>query len=550
MQGDDSRRVRGAAGVLGAVLMAMSLASCAWLVSSPAPPTYYISPYGSDAATGTSPSAAWQTLGKAASVTMPPGTRLFLQGGQVFWGNLTLGQHDAGDAARPVLVSSYGNGRATIAAGQGSGIAVYDTAGVDIRGLSITGPSAQLQSGAGINVYSNLPGNRKLTHVAISDVHISGFANGIAIGGANGTTGFRDVQISNSVLHDNLDAGLLIYGPPFRAVARNYANQDVRVSHVVAYQNRGNPHITADSSGSGIVLGSVRGGTVEWSTAYDNGGAGASRPGPEGIWAYDSTRIIIEHSLSYDKQTRDMIDGNGFGLDLNTSESCLEYNLSYGNDGAGYLLYTLLRNGSAAGNIMRFNISSGDVRDQNSHFAGIIVSGLTENSSIYQNTVVMQPAPSGYSPALVLGGSIRGVTVRNNIFARSTGPVIIADGTLRTTDALLQGNDYSTTTPSWSVLWGPALYTSLPAWRSATGQEIAAGHPAGFTAYPRFDGPVLGLRAGTSTEADLARGFALRPGSPLIGRGLNLQHYLDAPSAQGGLPSVVALARHPDVGAG
>jgi hypothetical protein len=120
VQGDDNRRVRGAAGVLGAMLMAMSLASCAWLASSADPPTYYISPSGSDAATGTSPSAAWQTLGKATSVAMPPGTRLLLQGSQVFRGNLILGQHDAGDAARPVLVSSYGNGRATIAAGQGS----------------------------------------------------------------------------------------------------------------------------------------------------------------------------------------------------------------------------------------------------------------------------------------------------------------------------------------------------------------------------------------------------------------------------------------------
>ena len=63
----------------------------------------------------------------------------------------------------------------------------------------------------------------------------------------------------------------------------------------------------------------------------DNGGAGASGTGPEGIWAYDSTGVTIDHDVSYGNRTRDHIDGNGFGIDEDTSDSCLEYDLSYGN---------------------------------------------------------------------------------------------------------------------------------------------------------------------------------------------------------------------------
>ena len=538
-----------AAWLLGSLLGAVSLASCVRAAPSASLVTYYLSPSGNNGAAGTSPSTAWRSLSKASSVAMPPGTRLLLQGGQRFAGNLTLDQRDGGDAARPVLVSSYGTGRATIAAASGSGIAVYDTAGVDIRDLYITGPSTTRQVGAGINAYSNVPGNRKLDHITIAGVDISGFANGIAIGGGNGTTGFRDVQISDSVLHGNLDAGLLTYGPPFLPAARNYANQDVQVSRVTAYQNPGNPRLTAYSSGNGMVFGSVKNGAIEWSAAYDNGGAGGSQPGSEGIWAYNSSNVTIAHNLSYDNRTGDGVDGNGFGLDQNTSGSCLEYNVSYGNDGAGYLLYSVADNGAATGNTVRFNISSGNAQDRNHHFGGVTVSGFMRNTGIYQNTVVMQAQPGNYSPALVLGGDVHGITVRNNIFMSPVGPIVVAHSTLTTSAALLQGNDYAAAVPDWSVLWGPTTYTSLATWRSATGQEIVAGRPAGFTADPRLAGPFLGLRSGAPGSAGLARGFVLRPGSPLIGAGLDLSRLFGGPPGLRYFSGALIPARHPDIGA-
>jgi hypothetical protein len=522
------------------------LSSCRAPGQPGGPPTYYLSPSGSNAAAGTSPATAWRSLGRATAAVLPPGSRLLLQGGRRFSGPLTLGPRDAGDAARPVRIGSYGKGRPTIVTSSASGIGIFDTAGVEISGLTVTGTSARPASGAGINVYSDLHRKQRLDLISISQVDVSGFANGISVGAANGSTGFRDVRISDSILHGNLDAGLQTYGTNFESGAPVYANEDVNVSRVVAFQNPGDPADHASSSGSGILLGSVRDGSISWSAAYDNGGLGRSHQGPEGIWTYNSTDILIQHNISYDNRTHDAIDGNGLGLDQNTSDSYLQYNLSYGNDGAGYLIYGPYYDGQQTHNVVRFNISSGNGRDGNKKFGGIMVTGVVSDTAVYQNTVVAR-SPGGFSPALILGSQLHGVTVRDNILMTQAGPIVCAKAALGPSAALLQGNDYYTSSPAWSVLWGTASYASLSAWRSATGQETRAGKPTGFAMDPELTGPVLGLRATTVGEADA--GFALRPGSPLIGAGLRPPRLHGLQSALRDYAGRLVSAQSPDVGA-
>src|ERR1039458_10114590 len=185
--------------------------------AGPQGPVYYVSPSGKDSAAGTSPATAWRTLRPASRAVLAPGAELLLQGGKRFTGPLEFDKQDAGSAARPVRVGSYGQGRATIVARTGSGIAVYDTGGIDIEDLAIAGTGRALHNGDGINLYSGLWSSRKLDHIVIEHVDISGFSNGISMGDGNGSTGFRDVTISYSQLHNNLDAGLTTYGPTFDA---------------------------------------------------------------------------------------------------------------------------------------------------------------------------------------------------------------------------------------------------------------------------------------------------------------------------------------------
>jgi hypothetical protein len=125
--------------------------------------------------------------------------------------------------------------------------------------------------------------------------------------------------------------------------------------------------------------------------------------------------------------------------------------------------------------------------------------------------------------ALVLGATVRGVTVRNNIFMNQSGPVILARSVIQPSVALLQGNDYFSADWPASVQWGPTTtYPSLSAWQAGTGQETAFGQPVGMTVNPDL-GSVFSLPGGPAARLRLGDRFVPGHGSPVLGRGLKLE---------------------------
>lgn len=473
---------------------------------------YHISPDGDDANDGLSPARAWRSLAKAETVGFRPGDRLLLRGGARFQGSVRFGPGEAGAAATPVVVDSYGTGRATIEANGESGITVYDTAGVDIRNLKIVGGARSLSGMSGVKLYSDLTGGRRLAHVTISGVDVSGFQVGVEIGTAGGDIGFRDVEISNSVLHGNRDAGLATYGPPFDPAMPAYGHENVRVRNVEAHSNPGDPDDGQRSTGNGIVLGGVRGGLVEHSVAHHNGSKCAARFGPAGIWAYDSTSMVISHNVSFDNSTAGRADGGGFDLDHNVSSSILQYNLSYNNDGPGYLLY------APAGmrthdNIVRFNISHNDARNS-AYYAGINLAGVLSDIQVYHNTVVIEASGRLRPAALKLTGELSGVTVRNNIAVAHNTELVLATSAFARSEVLFQGNNLFRAGEPWGVQWGSTSYRDLARWRSATGQERAGSRDTGSSVDPRFVDPRF---VGAGADPNQASPAPASPTSPAQG---------------------------------
>ncbi len=278
------------------------------------PVTYYIRPGGNNAAAGTSPAAAWRTLARASRAVLKPGTRLLLLGGNKYQGTLVIGPRDAGNVRKPVRIGSYGKGRAKIMSSR-NGIMVFDTSGVSISNLKIRGIHAKNSSTAGIQMYSSRSKGR-LGHVYVTKVDVTAFGFGIAIGAVHDGAGFRNVHVTHSTLHGNLDGGLVTYGPEFNPAVPGYAHENIYVSRVRVFRNPGDPTNTVRNTGSGIELGSVRGATVENSEAFANGGAnGSTTEGPIGMWAYDSTRIVMAHDVSHGNMSANVHDGGGFGLD-------------------------------------------------------------------------------------------------------------------------------------------------------------------------------------------------------------------------------------------
>ncbi|WP_234439536.1 MULTISPECIES: right-handed parallel beta-helix repeat-containing protein [Streptomyces] len=488
-----SRTTRAAAGVSAVVLLLLTGCDVPGVYrparpASGGPFTFYVSPDGDDGNDGMSPEKPWRTLDHANTANFRPGDRLRLKGGERFRGTVTLEEGEAGSAARPVVIESYGTGRATIAPRGTSGITVRDTAGVEIRNIALVGDRKALREGVGIAFRATRPGERRLAHVRIANVEARGFQNGISVGADDdAVTGYSDVRISDVSVHHNLEAGLIFYGPEFEADRPAYAHSGLRIERVTASSNTGDPGSDRRNTGSGIALGSVRDAKVRLSVAHDNGARSAAdaEEGPEGIWVYDSTGVVLENNRSYRNRTGSRVDGGGFGLDNNVSHSVMQYNLAYGNDGPGFLVYSGQATGAHRDNVVRFNMSWDDARKL-PEYGGIVAYGTRmKNLDIYNNTVVMRTRDLASAeeagirpPALRLRDGMSGVSVHGNILATDGGPLIDAESSYRPGTHQLRGNVYHSEGP-WSLSWGSRRFTDLADWRTASGQELLDGEPTG-----------------------------------------------------------------------
>jgi hypothetical protein len=286
-----------------------------------------------------------------------------LQGGQSFSGTLSLTAEDGGTAANPVRVSSYGSGRATIAAGANSGISVYNVSGIAISNLIISGTLAG-NSASGVVMYTDLPGATKLDYLRLFNLDISGFGqSGVTLGAwpSDGSkSGFRDVQITHVKAFGNADAGIQTYGY-FSSSAIGWSHENVYIGHCTTNDNKGIA-FKGSNSGSGIVLADVNAATIERCVSFNNGEnnnwwAG----GPVGIWTWDANNVVIQFNESYGNKTG-TIDGGGFDLDGGVTNSIMQYNYSHDNAGAGYLLAQFGTARAFGNNIVRYNISQNDSR--------------------------------------------------------------------------------------------------------------------------------------------------------------------------------------------
>ena len=158
---------------------------------------YYVSAEGNDAETGTAPGKSWQTLDRAGKQAYQAGDRLLLHGGDTFTGNLEL--HGAGTEAKPIALNSYGKGRATIQAGNGTGVLILDAGGWSVSNLIIAGAGRETNRGSGLVFRNEMPGNKRLNFIRVANVEASGFGrHGILVEGAasdKSQSGYGNVRL-------------------------------------------------------------------------------------------------------------------------------------------------------------------------------------------------------------------------------------------------------------------------------------------------------------------------------------------------------------------
>ena len=455
------------------------------------------------------------------SRVLHPGDRVFLQGGETFSGNLYLGSDDAGTATSPVIISSFGTGRATISAGTGAAITIYNSSGFAISRLCLVGSGAATSQGDGIDAGAYLPGSTKLPYLRFDDLIISGFKNGIELWAWYSTStrawpGFTDVKLTNLQVFSNRSEGIKTWGTwRMDGDGLSFSHADVSIAHCSVWDNRGDPSAT-DHTGSGIIMSGVDRGTVEYCLAHDNGGYGPTTGGgPYGIWTWESRFVTIQYNLVYNQKTSNTLDGGGYDLDGGSSNCVLQYNYSYNNEGPAIGIIQFQDASPLVNSVVRYNISENDCRKTTQ---GILYVGEfsepygINGADIYGNTFFVSTNPKGGNPPIISvqnNDDIANVRLRNNIFLATHTGTLITGVTNNPAKALFQGNNY----------WGGTF--DLAAFR-AGGQETLNGLPIGSRVDPQLTSPGNGGSITDPTLLPTISAYVLRSTSPLIKAGLDL----------------------------
>jgi hypothetical protein len=475
--------------------------------------TYYVSPSGSDSNSGTSVSAPWKSTGKVSGTHLNPGDHVLFQGGQTFYGSLTL-YNDGGSSSNPIVIGSYGSGQATINSGKATGAWSLNTTGITFDNLNFVGSPGNILSQDGIRL-ENDTGNTVRSGFTVEDCNISGYAEaGIVFGSDSSSEGLNDVTITNNNVYNNEENGIESYS------VTTESNTNVYIAYNSVHNNYGDGKSLV--TGNGITLQGLNGATVQYNAAYDNGLTGGS--GNVGIWCYLSNDVLFQFNQSYGNVTRTGTDGDGFDFDNDTSNSIMQYNFSANNDGSGFMFSQWASDNRFTGNIIRYNISQNNGRRNN--YSGIDVWGQVKNCQIYNNTVYITPGVSGSSQALrisniTLSSSIKpsNLTIVGNIF-QTTGGTTLVYGYAPAIDGAsgidFAGNVYYSSGSSFHISWAGGSYSSLSAWEGGTKQETLSGSAVGLSANPMLKSPGSASPLATGSNLSAITAYQILSGSPLL----------------------------------
>jgi Right handed beta helix region len=354
---------------------------------------YYVNDRGNDAAEG-SRAHPWKTVGR---VRLNDGDSVFLQGGRVFDGTLTV------ENVGRVFVGTYGAGVATIRAGDSSAVVLYRVDGVMVRGLRLVGVGRK---------QGNVRDGLKMVEckrVFVDELDITGFQKaGLLIYSSVG------VEIRRVFAHENGAAGIDVEG------VDKLSSRALRIIRCRADDNPGDPTNLTNHSGNGIVAGHCTGLLIDSCSATNNGwDMPRIGNGPVGIWCWEADSVIIQHCVAYrNKTSPGAADGGGFDLDGGVTNSIIQYCLSYGNQGAGYCIFQYWGASPWYHNIIRYNISFDDGLVSDGR-AGLYVwnssgdAGQLSDCQVYRN-IIYNPKEAAVS--FSEKSARKGLVFSNNVF--------------------------------------------------------------------------------------------------------------------------------------
>jgi hypothetical protein len=389
--------------------------------SSGSPPafarTYYIDcSAGSDGASGTSPAAAWRTLGKVAATTFSPGDSILFKRGTRCLGQLW--PKGSGDAERPIRIAAYGRGALPVVDAGSADAAIklidqqhwaietLETAGGDPYGVFVSGTQGELRGFVLRNLVVHDVGGEAKSKVS-----------GLVVVTASGNARMSDVLIDGITAYNtNQWAGIIVNG----------ASREHRVGNVTIRNS-----IVHDVYGDGIILFSGEDGLIERSAAWRTGLSPDARVGtPNAIWTWTCRRCTVRQTEGFFIDSPG-VDGGVYDIDWGNDDNIVEDN--YGHDAMGYCAAVfgaekqITTNSIIRGNLCIDNGRSPKLaRRQGDLFITTWADGALDGVRIENNTFYWQPfidVPAVFIDHADFVGARPNAFAGNRIFTGVSAPI-------------------------------------------------------------------------------------------------------------------------------
>ena len=498
------------------------------------PRTFYVNTKG-DNSDGLSIEKAWTSLDKINNMTFTPGDTILFEGGTQFQGTIELQPNDGNDPSKPIVFTTYGQGRAIIQTTNPRqiGCKVVNGQGIEFHNLIFKGTGGAVQRDAdGMFFYSDKPSG-KLRNIKINNVEVSDFGYcGIRFyseWSKDIQSGYKDVLINNCKVHDCKENGIVSFAYDTQNT-KFYHHSRFTIRNTEVYNISG--YDAPTHKGSGIVLSQIDSSIIEYSRAYNNGTENTACGGPGGIWVYAADNVIIQFCESHNNSSGKGkgCDGLGFDLDGGVTNSIIQYCYSHDNDGAGYLFGNFDGARPWGNNLMRYSISVNDARTNNSSVTMFTAPNTGWDGFImHNNTIITSPAPKNTYPSFAAVQLTEYGSVMSNI--RAYNNAIITDG-VKLLDVPpsfvnqkphFKGNGYWANGKSFSMRYGKDI-SSLQAFRA----ECEDCEKVGNTDVGVFSNPqIVGLGKAApihypSSNADLEY-YRIVANSAFANSGIDLQ---------------------------
>ncbi len=439
---------------------------------------YYVNTTGNNT-DGLSIANAWTSLDKINTKNFNGGDTIVFEGGKTFTGNIEFDNNDGNSATKPIILSTYGSGQATIKTNLTTkcGFKATNTQGFHISNLKFMGPGNGTQKDIDGMLFFTSNQAGYLSNIQIKNCEVSGFGYcGIRFYSnwdANVKAGYKDVVIDQCKVHDCRENGIVTFGYDVQTT-NFYHHKKFTIKNTEVYNITG--YASSTHKGSGIVLSQIDSSIIERCVAYNTGTANSACGGPGGIWVWAANAITIQYCESHHNSsgTSTGCDGLGFDLDGGVTNSIIQYCYSHDNDGAGYLLGNFAGARPWGNNTVRYCISVNDAKTNNSAVTLFTAPSTTWNGlKLYNNTIYVSPSSKnkystfGAFQMTDYGTNMSGMECYNNIFYTSGGlPLVTVPNTFVAQTPKFIGNLYYTNGEPFSITYG-SKYTSLTDFRSA-----------------------------------------------------------------------------------